>query len=108
MAFISWYVHLVWANQCLNRLFNGTSGYMIPQSKDDPVQACGWCGDLFWLLTIFIRGKERVLAPMPGMVWEVCSPLKDLIPIKSKAGSSQDKGKGKENAEMDEGMPEEA
>ena len=41
---------------------------------------------------------------MPGMVWEACFSLKDLIPIESKAGSSQDKGKGKEKAEMDKGM----
>ena len=45
---------------------------------------------------------------MPGMVWEACFSLKDLIPIESKAGSSQDKGKGKEKAEMDKGMCEKA
>ena len=42
------------------------------------------------------------------MVWEPHSPLKDHIPIKSEASLSQDKGKGKEKAEMDEGKPERA
>ena len=45
---------------------------------------------------------------MPGMVWEPCSPLKDLIPIKSEVSSSQDKGKAKAKVEMDEGRPERA
>ena len=42
---------------------------------------------------------------MPGIVWEPHSPLKDLIPIKSEVGLSQDKGKGKEKAKMDKGKP---
>jgi hypothetical protein len=45
---------------------------------------------------------------MPGVGWETRSPLKDLIPIESEAGFSQDKGKGKERAEMDKGLPEKA
>ena len=45
---------------------------------------------------------------MPGIVWGSCSPLKDLVPIKFKVGSSQDKGKGKEKVEMDEGKPKRA
>jgi hypothetical protein len=45
---------------------------------------------------------------MPGIGWEVCSPLKDLILIESVAGPSQDKGKGREWMEMDKGKPEKA
>ena len=36
------------------------------------------------------------------------SPLKDLIPIEPEASPSQDKGKGKEKAEMDKGKPKRA
>ena len=42
--------------------------------------------------------------PIPGL----CSPLKDLIPIESSAGLSQDKGKGKATEAMDEGKSERA
>ena len=45
---------------------------------------------------------------MLEVVWEPHSSLKDLIPIKSEAGSCQDKGKGKEKAEMDKGKPKRA
>jgi hypothetical protein len=45
---------------------------------------------------------------MPGVAWELKSPIKELIPIESVAGPSQDKGKGREQAEMDEGKPKKA
>ena len=45
---------------------------------------------------------------MSGIGWETCSPSKDLVPIESEAGLSQDKGKGKELVEMDKGKPERA
>jgi hypothetical protein len=45
---------------------------------------------------------------MPGISWESKSPLKNLIPIKSLAGPSQDKGKGRERLEMDKGKSERA
>jgi hypothetical protein len=54
------------------------------------------------------RGKGHMSTPMPGIGWETCFPLKDLVPIESEVGPSQDKGKGKEQAEMDEGKPEKA
>jgi hypothetical protein len=43
---------------------------------------------------------------MPGIGWEPKSPLKDLIPIESSAGPSQDKGKGKAVKTMDKGKSE--
>jgi hypothetical protein len=45
---------------------------------------------------------------MPGIGWEQCLPLKDLVLIESTAGPSQDKGKSKEQAEMDAGKPKKA
>jgi hypothetical protein len=41
---------------------------------------------------------------MPGV--KLQSPLRDLIPIKSSAGPSQDKGKGRAVKAMDEGKSE--
>ena len=87
---------------------SGLSTDTISQPKDDPIQVCGWHGNLYWLLMIFVRGEERALTPLPGMVRETHSPLKSLIPIESKAGLSQNKGKGKGEAEMDKGKPEKA
>jgi hypothetical protein len=49
-----------------------------------------------------------VSTPMPGISWETHFPLKDLVLIESKAGPNQDKGKGKEQVEMDKGKPEKA
>jgi hypothetical protein len=43
---------------------------------------------------------------MPGIGWEPRSPLKELVPIESSAGSSKDKGKGKAVEAMDEGKLE--
>jgi hypothetical protein len=45
------------------------------------------------LLLISARGSERSTTPMPGV--ELQSPIRDLIPIESSAGPSQDKGKGR-------------
>jgi hypothetical protein len=59
-------------------------------------------------LTVFIRESTCSAAPIPGVNWEKCSPLKDLVPIESVASPSQDKGKGREQWEMDEGRPEKA
>jgi hypothetical protein len=60
------------------------------------------------LLIIFIRGSEHSTTPMPGIDWEKCSPLKDVVPIKSIASPSQGKGNGRKQVEMDEGKPEKA
>jgi hypothetical protein len=59
-------------------------------------------------LTVFTRESTCLATPMPGVAWELKSPLKELIPIELMAGPSHDKGKGKEQAEMDEGKPEKA
>ena len=48
------------------------------------------------------RGLQRMATPIP----EICSPLKDLIPIESSASPSQDKGKGRAIKAMDEGKSE--
>ena len=48
------------------------------------------------------RGFQRTATPIP----EIHSPLKDLIPIESSAGPSQDKGKGRAIKAMDEGKSE--
>jgi hypothetical protein len=56
------------------------------------------------LLLISIRGSERSLTPMPGVTLQ--SPIRDLIPIESSAGPSQDKGKGKAVDLMDKERPE--
>jgi hypothetical protein len=45
---------------------------------------------------------------MPGIGWEKHSPLKDSVPIESIAAPSKDKGKSKEQGEMEEGKPERA
>jgi hypothetical protein len=60
------------------------------------------------LLTILVRGSERSATPMLEIGWEVCSPLRDLVPIESITSPSQDKGKGREQVEMDEGKLEKA
>jgi hypothetical protein len=43
---------------------------------------------------------------MPGIGWEVRSPLKELVPIESLAGLSKDKGNGKAVEAMDKGKSE--
>ena len=50
------------------------------------------------------RGSQHTATPIP----EIWSPLKDLIPIESLAGPSQDKGKGRAIEAMDEGKSERA
>ena len=45
---------------------------------------------------------------MPGVALEKRSPLKELIPIEVVAGSSQGKGKSREEKEMDKGAIEKA
>ena len=52
------------------------------------------------------RGSERLATPMPGIGWEPCSPLKELVPIELLVGSSKDKGKGKAVEAMDKGKLE--
>ena len=47
---------------------------------------------------------QQTATPIP----EVRSPLKELIPIESSAGPSQDKGKGRATEAMDEGKSERA
>ena len=54
------------------------------------------------LTNIWPRGSQHTATPIPGL-W---SPLKDLIPIESTAGPSQDKGKGKAVNTMDKGKSE--
>jgi hypothetical protein len=43
---------------------------------------------------------------MPGIGWELKSPLKELVPIESLAGLSKDKGKGRAVEVMDKGKSE--
>jgi hypothetical protein len=50
------------------------------------------------------RGSEHSATPMPGV--KLQSPIRDLIPIESSAGPSQDKGKGRAIEAMDEGKSE--
>jgi hypothetical protein len=57
--------------------------------------------DLSFLLISFPRGSERSATPMPGV--ELKLLLRDLIPIESSAGPSQDKGKGRAVKAMDKG-----
>jgi hypothetical protein len=83
------------------------SGNTIPQSEDGTVQVRLWLHSYLWnALIIFVRESTHSATPMPGVSWELKSPLKELIPIKSMAGPSQDKGKDKEQIEMDEGKSE--
>jgi hypothetical protein len=56
--------------------------------------------------TVFSRGLERSSTPIPGVIQELKSPIQELIPIRSSAGPSQDKGKGKAVEAMDEGKLE--
>ena len=49
-----------------------------------------------------LMGSQCTATPIPGLQ----SPLKDLVPIESLAGPSQDKGKGKAIEAMDEGKLE--
>jgi hypothetical protein len=60
-----------------------------------------------WCLysTTHCRGKECTSTPMPGVVLEKRSPLKELVPIEAVASPSKIKGKSKEE-EMDEGTIE--
>jgi hypothetical protein len=70
---------------------------MIPYRCIGIVKACG-------LLLISCRGSERSTTPMPGV--KLQSRIRDLIPIESSAGPSQDKGKGRAVKAMDEGKSE--
>jgi hypothetical protein len=54
------------------------------------------------------RGSEHSATPMPGIGWEKHSPLTDLVPIESVVGLSKDKGKSKEQTEMEEGKSKKA
>jgi hypothetical protein len=56
------------------------------------------------LLLISCRGSDRSATPMPGV--KLQSPIRDLIPIESSAGPSQDKGKGRAVEAMDKGKLE--
>jgi hypothetical protein len=59
---------------------------MIPQSEDDPIQVCKWFWHLIgWIANHSFRGSEHLATPMPGIGWEACSPLKDLVLIESVA-----------------------
>jgi hypothetical protein len=55
------------------------------------------------LLLISARGSERAATPMPGV--KLQSPIRDLIPIESSAGPSQDKGKGRAVDEEERDSP---
>jgi hypothetical protein len=63
---------------------------------------------VYGMLTIFVRESTCSTAPMPGIAWELKSPIEELILIESVAGPSRDKCKGKEPVEMDKGKPEKA
>jgi hypothetical protein len=71
-----------------------------------PYRYANGFGILYGLLTIHIRGSEQSATPMPGIGWESKSLLKALIQVKSSAGPSKDKGKGKAVKVMDEGKSE--
>jgi hypothetical protein len=68
-----------------------------------PYRCAGTCNRLIGYLYL-LRGSERSATPMPGD--RLRSPLKELIPIDSSAGPSQDKGKGRAVEAMDEGKSE--
>jgi hypothetical protein len=74
-----------------------------PSPKMVPFRCAGTCNRLTGYLYL-LRGSERSATPMPGD--RLRSPLKELIPIDSSAGSSQDKGKGRAVEAMDEGKSE--
>jgi hypothetical protein len=61
---------------------------------------------VYRMLSVHDRGSEHSATPMPGVGWESKSPLKDLVPIASLAGLSQDKGKGRAVEVMDKGKLE--
>jgi hypothetical protein len=56
--------------------------------------------EICFLTDILFRGSECSATPMPRVCLQ--SPIRDLIPIESLAGLSQDKGKGKAVEAMDE------
>ena len=58
------------------------------------------------LSNISLRASERSSTPMPSV--RLQSLIRDLIPIKSLSGPSQDKGKGRAIEAMDEGKSERA
>ena len=58
------------------------------------------------LSNILLRASERSSTLMPGV--RLQSPIRDLIPIESLPGPSQDKGKGRAIEVMDEGKSERA
>jgi hypothetical protein len=59
---------------------------------------------VYGMLTVHDRGSEHSTTPMPGVALQ--SPLRDLVPIESSAGPSQDKGKGRAVKAMEEGKLE--
>jgi hypothetical protein len=67
---------------------------------------------MWWpvLVANHLHDRESVhgVTPMLGISWETRSPLKDLVPIESVTSPSQDKGKGQEQTEVDEGKPKKA
>ena len=77
---------------------------MIPQSQDGTIQVMMMVFVAVLATNHHCRGSQRVATPIP----EIQSPLKDLIPIGSSAGPSQDKGKGRVIEAMDEGKSERA
>ena len=77
-----------------------------PSPKMVPYRCVDIVKDNGCLSNISLRGSERSSTPMPGAT--LCSPLRDLIPIESSSGPSQDKGKGKATKVMDEGKSERA
>ena len=58
--------------------------------------------EICFLTDIPSRGSEHSATPMPGVSLQ--SSLRDLIPIESLAGPSQDKGKGKAVNAMDDNL----
>jgi hypothetical protein len=78
--------------------------------RDPPAQRWYLIGTLdireecYFLANIQFRGLEHSATPMPGV--KLQSLIRDLIPIESSAGPSQDKGKGRAVNAMDEGKSE--
>jgi hypothetical protein len=54
------------------------------------------------------RGSNCPATPMPGVSLEKRSPLKELILLNTIASPSKDKGKSREQVEMEEGKVEKA
>jgi hypothetical protein len=76
----------------------------MPQPKDNTIQVRRYCKRPLSSTDIFVRGSERSATPMLGV--KLQSPIRDLIPIESSAGPSQDKGKGRAIEAMDKGRSE--